>query len=68
MYDISTMVKAYWGVTFVPSPLFTRDKLKCGIDGESTIRHLDRDEVKFYIDNNRLNKWAPKNRVSGTSS
>ncbi len=52
------MVKAYWGVTFIPAPLFARDKLKCGIDGDTKlIKHLDRDEVKRYIDEKRLNKW-----------
>ena len=58
MQEISTMVKAYWGVTFIPAPLFARDKLKCWIDGDTKlIKHLDRDEVKRYIDEKRLNKW-----------
>lgn len=62
------MVKAYWGVTFVPATLFSRDHLKCGIDNDtSVVKHLDRDEVQHYIANNRLNKWQPKNKASGNS-
>ena len=38
---ISNLVKPYWGVSFVPAPLFSRDKLKCGVDGETAVRHLD---------------------------
>ena len=49
MQDICNMVKPYWGVSFVPTTLFSRDKLKIGLDGSTTIGHFDKFEVEKYI-------------------
>jgi hypothetical protein len=46
---MSTMLKAYWQVNFLPSTLFSRDKLKAGIDNVNAIHFLSRAEVEFYI-------------------
>ena len=64
------MLKAYWKVQFLPATLFSRDKLKSGIDQNyNAVRFLDRYEVEYYIQNNRLNQWKPKqkNWLSRTS-
>ena len=59
---ISTALKDYWKVKFVPSAMFARDKLKCYIDGDnSTMVKLDRDEVMDHIASNRINPYVPKN-------
>lgn len=60
--DISKMLKAYSGVTFIPSTSFSRDKYKGTLDGDTNKVHmLDRDEVEEYIKSGRLNKHQPKN-------
>lgn len=53
---IVAALKVYWNRTFIPSTLFSRDKLKCHIDGDnSTLVRLDREEVLKCIDSKRLN-------------
>ena len=52
----------YWNVKYVPSAMFSRDKLKCYIDGDNTtLVKLDRYEVMDYIREKRLNPYVPKN-------
>lgn len=44
--SMTAALRTYWGVNFVPSAMFARDKLKCFIDGDtSTMVKLDRAEV-----------------------
>ena len=62
VYAMSEALKTYWKVKFVPSAMFSRDKLKCFVDGDNTtLTKLDRDEVMEYISEKIINAYVPKN-------
>jgi hypothetical protein len=66
--EITRMLKAYFNVQFIPSTMFSRDKYKATLDGDTTKVHLlDRDEVERYIATKRINIPPPKNSTGGTS-
>lgn len=59
-------MNAYWQVSFFPSSRFSRDKLKCSIDGGSRMVLLSLNEVEMFSKSKRIDQ-LPKNVVSGSS-
>jgi hypothetical protein len=51
---IRTIMHAYWNVPFFPSSKFSRDKLKCTIDGNSRMVLLSLNDVETFAKSKRI--------------